>query len=1395
MTATIYNKCLKFLNMRDDEAIPLYQLLFGSHVNRGAQANARPVVVLHINNLPIIHSPHWLLISNTYACFVSFADVYSVNWCSNVSDRFFDIPNVPLYQQMDSEGLYGLAIGNIGTGQDNGFLFDIVARLTTSEVRRIFDNINVGAVVGFDLPSVSITDPKPMPKLKRTRISDIRGTCWIDTQYPNNMVRTEYVHDFTQPWTVMGGVMIFSSTVIGSRILVIAKKVNVAPMRPIVKSKTEILTTRKSIEEVLSKEPFANLTTDTERISVFDRDDIVINYARELIEMGINTIAFVFPTTFPDYFYAFVEYVGGGYMVSAEVPRNLLVVGIKHATGMQRDVAGWNNLVLTIKASSSMLGIQASDPLQHSKLVMIIAAYCYIATIPFEQRAIGALLGVKSRVTRLRETLDSAFNHDPINDWTFTKVIVKGAGICAGLLLGFNLIKGFGRYLTNKTTIPTTKTLALVSSMFLSTHYKSAFSLSKFVMYGIGVATISAGYLYFMRQNKIVNKTQIEFHSVCPSVYFNNDDYDIKGEDHTNLTIDGRPFDVTNCECTAKLAAITKTFYLAKRPPLFPSQCLIALGLACITRMNIPRKIRNIDPRTLTQYALSLAKVHASDESESTVEGTVTLRLPEFRNYVAKFSGEKKKRLLRCHNELNLDPDKARREYFKREGFVKNEAYFKCGPHGIAKFKPRLIISYSPYYVAENGPLYHAYTTYLKNALSLENMVNLRRDVRYFMACGMTAEELGDWYSYAQERTKRSESRLKNDPTYHQRIGDNGPVSTVVIEMDQTAFDGNYHEDIKVVHDQYLPTLVNHQQAEWFKRIEEPVADQTFSKRIKNHDGSKNTLKFTRKGNHDSGKANTTANNSVRNLTPLDMAIEETIQLLQIPIYGDIIVLGDDNLIFLTGHVRSLQTFVQIYTRICEEISLTAKIIEHWPDADQPYLNNTPKASFCNGYFYPVIRGGEHRLLWAPKLSRVLGKLFLNKNLDIPYDDYLESILLAYRFCFPALPGFDVLWHRLRRDFHGQVREVELPWIRATEPNQPSPNAHVFMAALYDVCDLQELFTYFHNAPYGPLDHPLLDRVIEVDLGAEDTKYCTQIRVPIMGLTFNYERPLKLFHKLLYTARTRFLGPPKTRMIYIPTTLEDVHGNERLAPAAFPLSFTQPCSAVIHPAVGQILDSLNLDPATVEAIAPACSFCYEVGKNITCVLTMNDLIPLWIALPLTALKLLVCPYPVTLVLTWAFQCWTEEVVKSHPLGKWSLIVAEAFVYSHSITTFWFQMVMRILAHHTRFPFKKRWFLHLLNNLNAALVFTPNGPGFMLVEPGTSMTLPFSLVKTLVTGFYNAATTWSLHFGFMDGVKVLAAIYPVIDAVLTTCTQFENFTRAIFYPIDVLVRQQVEKHIL
>lgn len=1343
MTATPYVKRLKLYNTQDEVAIPTYQLLVGSHLVRVNNANPRPLVVLNVLTQPTIHSIHWELITNIYSCFMNFADAYDVTWMANVNDRFFDLPPINnIFTYMDADGVFGVTPGLAGQLPTTGYLFDIAARLTRQELERIFDQMLVGHAIGFDLPSVDSKDPKPLPQLKRERLTDIHGTCWIVTTYPNKLQRTEYLHDFGTPWALPTGSVCFSVSKIGSRLLVVAKKTQIHFPAPIPLCRVEIMSSKPTIEEALAKAPFNGLSHDVSAIKI-SPNNFIFQQAVQLIDLGVKTIAFVFPPSLPEYVYTFVEYVSGTTITSLEVPRSLLVVAIKHATGMVRDAAGWQNLVLTVKASSSMIGCSQTDPIMHSKAVMIISAYAYIATLPFESKAINAVLGVRTQVSKLKKLTAEAFDFDKPPPVNYAKRMILG------LLFGGSAIAAVKYYSNRQQTAGSAAATVLAPI--------------KFRMLSIGgmVAAIALGFIYLMRRPRSKPNDGFEFHSTCPSAFFNNEDYGIVASDHSNCKIDGQLFDLSACDCKASLVATTKTFFLEDRPPVFPSQCVTSLGLACITRMNQPRTTERVAPQVLAEYRDSLITLFNSTDLETSLTGQIVLNVSDFKSYVNKFSGVKKRRLLVAHTEINEDPLRTQKQYFKREGFVKLEAYFKASATAMALFKPRLIISYSPHFVAENGPLYHAYTEYIKHTLSLENGVNLRRRLRYHMASGMTAEDLGDWYAYAQNRAEVACNRMIEE---NRHVFDGTTLlnrfTYYVIEMDQTAFDGHYHEDVKAVQELYKYEILCTEQAAHFRRIEEPIFDQKFSKKHKTPSGSVK-LEFSRPGNHDSGKLDTTASNSIRNCAPLEMARSQTEKRFNVELVGDIIVLGDDNLIFLVGDDTVLRWFLDAYNRICEEISLKAKVLVHLPCYEDS-MNFTPQASFCNGYFYPVLRGGAHTFLWGPKLGRVLGKLLINKNLDIRYEDYLESILLAYRFCFPALPIFNVLWHRLRRDFHGKQVDIELPWIRATVPNHFSDHSYRFMKDLYDTPEILELSQYLATAPYGPLKHPLLDVIIRQDLGEDEAFGVTQRRLQFMGRSFNYKPALNAITKLLKTVNTIMLDPAKIRTVYMPTVVTGLTQVVDYLPKSYPLSLAQPGAAVAKfGLLSQLASAVNLSQNN----GPLVPFLLSSAWGI---IYMRGLTPGWFNYSMIAVKLLTAGAPLQWLLTWAFQVAFEENLKESRFCKYMLILGEAFMFSHNTASFWFQLVLRYIMHTHPGTYEQRFWCHLVNNLNQSLIWTPqNGFQNIYVRPTEVMMIPSNIMGAIGYGLLGTFVNY-VAVPYHDNPTIRLWLPKIVKFVTTFC---------------------------
>jgi hypothetical protein len=610
--------------------------------------------------------------------------------------------------------------------------------------------------------------------------------------------------------------------------------------------------------------------------------------------------------------------------------------------------------------------------------------------------------------------------------------------------------------------------------------------------------------------------------TICPSKYFSSADYGIE-QISPNILINGNPVDFdAPYDCCSKIAAINKTYYLVKRPVIYPCQCARSLATACATRMNF--NLRDMTPNEIRYYVDTFARIltnnpwtmdnptailFQSEEIGGEIRVTpppdfiqLTMHQWSFNLWLNRFSGVKKERIVKAYNEImagNFISDSVKND---TEAFVKKEPYAKGNDEGISPFSPRLIVSFSNYYVATYGPLWYSYTKHLMNVQSIYDDVKdkvlftIQPDERkYFYLTGYDAQQMGDWYQQALVQANIIKETYQEEDIVHE-------YGVIIAEEDASKYDGHRARDMKRANFAVLSTVLE----DGVTVMESMIAHMDIDVK-KNLMGA--LFRFFTNGTWHSGHLGTSCVNTTDTEIGFDIALRKFVHETRTRLTAIVAVLGDDNLAIIVIAMDFLVRFKEICLEVGASLQQDMTISIHTENLnfpDQPY----PAASFCSGYFYLIKLNGEARIIWGPKVTRILFKLFYCKDLTADYDAYVNGLLMAYRHLFPALPFLNVIYSKLRKVI--STKKIIKPDDYLITVNQCGytmhPDAYDMFRFIYgDLFDANALDNYLLNAPIGPLDHPMLTMMVNVDLPVAEEKVVTTPRFPgYFNSNLNYFR-------------------------------------------------------------------------------------------------------------------------------------------------------------------------------------------------------------------------------------------------------------------------------------------------
>lgn len=810
-------------------------------------------------------------------------------------------------------------------------------------------------------------------------------------KYHNGSLRNEF--DYTQlnalPWSVRdGSAVVWTLVANGPRLLVTFEKVRFVPPRYELVIPVEKVLEAVQFTDVLKRAPFDSVSQDTA--------EFVLGHNWKYHLWG----DFYYFTNFPFRQSKFV------------LPKSLVSYLELQVVGMSRTVKTFELLVGVAQRMYISSGMRYPNP---STIIVGSVIFAMYSGLSVEEELVRSYSDpVAARRHELSiKALDCG---DPFSP-SIPTVATTTALILGGLGLSYYVSKhALMGALSNRRT---------VSSGLLP--LRSGFNAIGYILYRfpfkLGFMGILIGYpLYkYLSRKRDVEYTVV--HSVCPKEF---ESKPIALDRSTKITLDG--VDFTHSEfpldqCKRKIAARLAGFGVKSRPPVYSCQCLNALALAFKTRLGM--ELNQPTDDMVVEYMSCLKTVYdwsnvlnenivsiTRSAGEYVIQFTKQIVPMPVLEWLLGFPGPKRLMYSNTNNKLELGRVLVS---VKREGFVKFEPYMKSDGEVVEEFDPRLIINFDPTYNVVVGPYMKAAGNFMKLELlpcvNTENLVEVGFVTqavprRYSYASGLNAGSLGYWFDHwlsvlsPPGVTVPIPSLQANSARYLPRVG----YTLIGIESDGSRFDGHKHASFKVVNDKFMVGMFKRPDQRRLAILLAATMDAKFEVRTRN---TKQRLCCQTKGRQSSGHVNTSVDNSQMSTA----IIEHCFRLLnaidpRLVIYAAVIALGDDTAILcympnvLIPFVTD--TFTRGYSDFCHE----GEVKVH-------SFHNIRQLSFCSGYFYPTLKNGVPASLWAPKIGRILSRLSWCKDPHVRPEDFVYSVLMGYRYVFPAIPVLEAFYKSL----------------------------------------------------------------------------------------------------------------------------------------------------------------------------------------------------------------------------------------------------------------------------------------------------------------------------------------------------------------------------------------------
>lgn len=747
---------------------------------------------------------------------------------------------------------------------------------------------------------------------------------------------------------------------------------------------------------------------------------------------------------FPDFIYlnTALEYATGNF-TSVAVPVELLEYLKFRVIGHPRNKATFDLLLGLAEKQSVSAGFRFIQP---SKVIMAASYLAFVDGIDAEKMIwsrINLMSGVFDDYNAAR---DCAFSPIPNLKWPYLAI---GGGVAlATPILFHQLNKQFVRKLEPQANSP--------------------------LVFALAIGFIGIKYIYdnfsFVKSN--FSSPPVFLRTVCVTEF---EKRIVEQDPSTILTFNDSKVDFLPNDCTSKVAAVQAGHVARLRTPIYSCQCENSLIVAMQNRLGFLNN--EVDDVIFQQYkdallrSFEFSSVAYLGDDNGRCLWALKFNLTPFAVWLKNFPQTKQLLYRKAREDLDLG---IKNVSPRMESFVKFEPYMKSDGDNINRFNPRLIVKFDDTFLVSLGPFYHALGNFIKNEVfpPCHDTLSLTSPRKYVYASGMTADQLGDWYKYWKDYMSNSACF----ELYDINLRDFRLIS---LEGDCSSFDGHKLKEIKEINDDVNMTMYCKDDLS-IKFLMGTTRNTLISNRLRN--GGR--LVFKTNGRHQSGHASTSVDNSETNIALTERAFHNFVKFHGKPIFGVTIVLGDDNASLLLVHNSvDLHTFkkfiVAQYVAINQELEL---VVHTSPDC----------VSFCSGYFYRVSYGIEERYLWAPKIGRVLSRLCWCKDPLVNPIDFIYTVLLGYRYLFPAVPILAEFFESLMTictERHAKEIVISKDWEHKITTHVKgysfSDSIHQQFFDIYGLSsyDIYMLSTYYKQLDkFTTVDLPQLTMILDRDL-------------------------------------------------------------------------------------------------------------------------------------------------------------------------------------------------------------------------------------------------------------------------------------------------------------------------
>lgn len=418
------------------------------------------------------------------------------------------------------------------------------------------------------------------------------------------------------------------------------------------------------------------------------------------------------------------------------------------------------------------------------------------------------------------------------------------------------------------------------------------------------------------------------------------------------------------------------------------------------------------------------------------------------------------------------------------EIFVKLEAYFKHSMPTLSLLKPRSIGNVNEDISVVTGPVDHAVgLSYKKISRKKFNKLAYNQDKNFdwtgnknrlemLYTSGFNSDELGDLYDSITQKLSRELVTL------HEKFP-NKEFNFKIIEQDGATWEKSMSKLIQDPIDEEIIDRLDGQLKDHYTQCRNVLKDPVFKYDNKGH------FIYAKPGcKQVSGCSATSTGNSVADYCVVKTQCDITFLIYN----GYMLVLGDDSLVFLIfsndknpNDTKIIKSFVDVGNTL----GFVMEVKLH---------NSFYTPSFCSGYFYPVTRNGERRLMWAPKMGRLISKIGWYKDSKVNPAVYVRSVNYGMRGWLKPIPILSEIYSK-HDSLNSAIIDLKGYGIKGIETNihKPevfdnntiSPDIYDFFNEVYglDTIEVSNFCRYIEEIDLpNLLDHPVLDKILEVDV-------------------------------------------------------------------------------------------------------------------------------------------------------------------------------------------------------------------------------------------------------------------------------------------------------------------------